>query len=112
VHPDIKIQLLLGGEKTVNEALRQALELQAALLTARPLKITTKIYGGTDRPPPGEETQNSQNAVAVENRATSRVTAPTEGRQNREDRSPRDKQESLRRYEWRPSNNRETNRKC
>jgi hypothetical protein len=26
---DIKIQLLLGGEKTVNEALRQALELQS-----------------------------------------------------------------------------------
>jgi hypothetical protein len=34
--PDIKIQLLLGGEKTVNEALRQALELQAVFLAARP----------------------------------------------------------------------------
>jgi hypothetical protein len=33
---DIKIQLLLGGEKTVNEALRQALELQAVLVAARP----------------------------------------------------------------------------
>jgi hypothetical protein len=34
--PDIKIQLLLGGEKTVNEALWQALELRAVLLAARP----------------------------------------------------------------------------
>jgi hypothetical protein len=32
---DIKIKLLLGGEKTVNEALRQALELQAVFLAAR-----------------------------------------------------------------------------
>jgi hypothetical protein len=33
--PDVKIQLLVGGEKTVNEALRQALELQAVFLAAR-----------------------------------------------------------------------------
>jgi hypothetical protein len=33
---DIRIKLLLGGEKTVNEALRQALELQAVSLAARP----------------------------------------------------------------------------
>jgi hypothetical protein len=36
--PDIKIQLLLGGEKTVNKALRQAFELQAVFLAARPWK--------------------------------------------------------------------------
>jgi hypothetical protein len=36
--PDIKIQLLLGGEKTINEALRQALKLQAVFLAARPRK--------------------------------------------------------------------------
>jgi hypothetical protein len=35
-YPDIKMQLLLGGEKTVKEALRQALELQAVLQAARP----------------------------------------------------------------------------
>jgi hypothetical protein len=34
--PDIKIKLLLGGEKMVNEVHRQALELQAVLLVARP----------------------------------------------------------------------------
>jgi hypothetical protein len=34
--PTIKIQLHLGEEKMVNEALRQAFELQAVLLVARP----------------------------------------------------------------------------
>jgi hypothetical protein len=42
--PDINIQLLLGGEKTVNEALRQALELQAVLVATRPYKNYTKTY--------------------------------------------------------------------
>jgi hypothetical protein len=32
--PAIKIQLLLGGEKMMNKALRQALELQTVLLAA------------------------------------------------------------------------------
>jgi hypothetical protein len=44
--PEIKIQLLLGGEKTVNEALRQALELQAIFVAARPHKNSTKTYWG------------------------------------------------------------------
>lgn len=34
----IKIQLLLGGEKMVNEALRLALKLQAIVLASRPQK--------------------------------------------------------------------------
>jgi hypothetical protein len=33
--PDIKIQLLLGGEKMVSEALRKALELHAVMVAAR-----------------------------------------------------------------------------
>jgi hypothetical protein len=41
------MKLLLGGEKTVNEALRQALELQAVLVAARPHKNNTKIYWGS-----------------------------------------------------------------
>jgi hypothetical protein len=49
--PDIKIQLLLGGEKTVNEALRQALELQAVLVAARPYKNNTKTYWQNQSPP-------------------------------------------------------------
>jgi hypothetical protein len=42
--PDIKIQLLLGGERTVNEALRKALELQAVLVAARPNQNNTNTY--------------------------------------------------------------------
>jgi hypothetical protein len=42
--PDIKIKLLLGGEKTVNEALRQALELQAVLLVARSHNSSTMTF--------------------------------------------------------------------
>jgi hypothetical protein len=44
--PDIKIQLLLGGEKKVNEAVRQALELQAVLVAARPQKNYAKTHRG------------------------------------------------------------------
>jgi hypothetical protein len=47
----IKIALLIGGEKTVNEALRQALKLQAVLLAARPHKISTKTFWGSRSPP-------------------------------------------------------------
>jgi hypothetical protein len=43
---DIIIQLLLGGEKTVNEALRQALELQAVLLAAMYQKTSAKTFWG------------------------------------------------------------------
>lgn len=45
--PDMKIQLLLGEEKMVNEALRQALELlQAAVVATRPHQNKTKMYWG------------------------------------------------------------------
>jgi hypothetical protein len=48
---DIKIQLLLGGENTVSEALRQALELQAVLLVARPRKTSARTFWGSQSPP-------------------------------------------------------------
>jgi hypothetical protein len=44
--PAIKIQLLLGGEKMVNEALRQTVELQAMLLDARPIKTSSRTFLG------------------------------------------------------------------
>jgi hypothetical protein len=50
----------------VNVALRQALVLQAVLLSARPHK-TPKHSGGADRHPPGEETTDDQCAGAVGN---------------------------------------------
>jgi hypothetical protein len=34
--PTIKIQLLLGGEKMMNKALREALELQTVVIAASP----------------------------------------------------------------------------
>jgi hypothetical protein len=51
--PDIKIQLLLGGEKTINEALRQAIELQAVLVAARRQHRNTGPYRGNRSPPSG-----------------------------------------------------------
>jgi hypothetical protein len=48
---DIKIQLLLGGEKAVNEALGQALELQAVLVAPRPHQNNTNTYRGNRSPP-------------------------------------------------------------
>jgi hypothetical protein len=48
---DIKIQLLLGGEKTINEALQHAIELQAVLVAARPHNSNTGPYRGNRSPP-------------------------------------------------------------
>jgi hypothetical protein len=48
---EIKVALLIGGEKTVNEALRQALELQAAFLAARSQKTSTNTLWGSPSPP-------------------------------------------------------------
>jgi hypothetical protein len=79
--PEIKIQLLLGGEKAVKEALRQALESQAVLLAARPHKTSGQIFWGSRLLPPGEETQDGRHAGAVERQATSRVAVLKEGRQ-------------------------------
>jgi hypothetical protein len=59
--PAIKIQLLLGGEKTVNEALQQALELQAVLLTARPHRTSVKtLKRGRPSPETKEETTTNR----------------------------------------------------
>jgi hypothetical protein len=52
--PAIKIQLLLVGEKTANEALRQALILQAMLLAARAHKSSTRTFWGSRSPPTGQ----------------------------------------------------------
>jgi hypothetical protein len=53
---DIKMQLLLGGEETVNvnEALRQALELQAVSLAARPQNGNARTFWGNRSPPTRE----------------------------------------------------------
>jgi hypothetical protein len=48
---EIKVALLIGGEKTVNEALRQAFELQAVFLAARSYKTSTKTFWESPSPP-------------------------------------------------------------
>jgi hypothetical protein len=49
----IKIQLLLGGERMVNAALRQALELQAVILSVKPHKTSTITFWRSRLPPTG-----------------------------------------------------------
>jgi hypothetical protein len=49
--PNIKISLLIGGEKMVNKALRQALKLQAVHQDARPHKMGTKTFWGSRSSP-------------------------------------------------------------
>jgi hypothetical protein len=44
--PDINIQLLLGGEKTISEVIRKAQELHAIMVTERPNQNTQKTYQG------------------------------------------------------------------
>jgi hypothetical protein len=78
---DIKIQLLLEGEKTVNEALRQTLELQAVFLAARPRKTSTRTFWGSHSPQPGEGTEDSRCAEAVGSQVASGVTVLTQWRE-------------------------------
>jgi hypothetical protein len=46
-----KKQLMLGGENTVNEALVQALEIQAVILAARSHKRSARRFWGSRLPP-------------------------------------------------------------
>jgi hypothetical protein len=74
--PAIKIQLLLGGQKALNKALRQTLELQAM-----PQKRVPGHSGGADRHQPGKGTKDDRQAGAVRSQANSGITAPMEGSQ-------------------------------
>jgi hypothetical protein len=64
----------------VNEALRQALELQAVLVAARYHEDNSKTYRKYRSPPPNEDTEDDQGAGGAENWATSGITAPMKGR--------------------------------
>jgi hypothetical protein len=74
---EIKVALLIGGEKMVNKALRQAIKLQAVF----PTKLAPRHSGGADRLPASEGMPGNWNAGTVENWGTSRVPAPVKGRQ-------------------------------
>jgi hypothetical protein len=59
---EIKIRLLLGGEKTLSEALRQALEVHAVLIAARSHRSKNVASSWTRSPPSNGETQGVQEA--------------------------------------------------
>jgi hypothetical protein len=106
---DIKIQLLLGGEKTVNEALRQALELQAVLVAATPYENanTYRKY----RSFPTQQQSRCWNCKEPGHfESDCHYDRRNGDRQHRDqkDGPPRNKRESPGRPEWRPANNRET----
>jgi hypothetical protein len=77
---EIKVALLLGGERTVYEALSETLELLAVFLAGSSYKTRTKIFWGSRSSPTNKGTQGNRNTGSVENRATSRVPAQKEGR--------------------------------
>jgi hypothetical protein len=111
---DIKIQLLLGGAKMAKEALGEALEQQAVLVAARPQKNNTKIYRGY-RSPPTRRRDTKQSGCCgepghFESNCPYGRKADNERRRKLEDKPSRDKLESPRRSEWRPSHNEDTNR--
>jgi hypothetical protein len=111
---DIKIQLLLRGEKTVNEALRHALELQAVLLAARPGDNNTKIYREFQSSP--TQRRDTQQSRCWNCRQPGHFERDCQygrrhgdgQRKDRKDGPPRSNRESPGRSEWRPGNNRET----
>jgi hypothetical protein len=59
---EIKIRLLLGGEKTLSEALRQALEVHAVLIAARSQRSNNVASRWTRSPPSNGETQGVREA--------------------------------------------------
>jgi hypothetical protein len=71
--PDIKIQLLLGGKKTVNEALQQALDLQGVLLAASPHK-TIRTFWGSRSPATRQRDARKSTCWTCGEPATSKVT--------------------------------------
>jgi hypothetical protein len=112
--PDVKIQLLVGGEKAVNEALRQALELQAVFLAARPRKT---LWG--NRSPQTRQRDHRQPVCwkcgkpghFQESCHYGRRAEDNDRRGRRDDQPQRDKREPARWSEGRTGNSGETNRR-
>jgi hypothetical protein len=115
--PDTQNQLQLGREKTVREALRQALELQAVLLVARPHKTSARTFWGS-RSPTTQRT-DSRKLVCWNcgqpghfQRSCLYGWEPVNDRRwKREYRTMRDTRKSHRNSELRLSNNREADRR-
>jgi hypothetical protein len=115
--PDIKIKLLLGGEKTVNEALRKALELQAVLIAARPPKTSSRTFWGSRFPPTWRRDARNSTCWSsgdtghFESNCPYRKKAENDQRWKPEDRQNRETWQSPIRSEWRATNNEEINRR-
>lgn len=115
--PDIKIQLLLGGQKTVDEALRRALELQAILLATRPHKMSTMTFWEIRSPP--TQQRDARKSICWScgepghfgSNCPYRMIAESDHRCKPEDKPSREMWESPRRSEWLANNNEETNRR-
>jgi hypothetical protein len=105
--PDIKIQLLLG-EKTVNKALRQALELQAVFLAARPRKTLWRNWSPPTRQ--GDHRQSVCWKCGKPGHFQERAEYDHH-RVRQDDRPPRDRQEQARWSEGRTRNNREADQR-
>jgi hypothetical protein len=114
---DIKISLLIGGEKTVNEALRQALELQAVFLAARLHKTSTKTLWRSRSPPTRRRdarksaSWNCREPGHFMDNCRYERKADNDRRWKEEERPIRDTREASRRSECRPSYNEVTNRR-
>lgn len=63
---NIKIQLLLGGEQMANEALKQALELQAEFLAARPRRMSARTFQKGQSPTPPNRMKEPKATGALE----------------------------------------------
>jgi hypothetical protein len=113
---EIKVALLIGGKKTVNEALRQALELQAVFLAARSNTTSTKTFWESRSPPTQQRNARQSECWScgesghLESTCPYRRKAENDRRWKPEDRPNRDTRELPRKSEWRASNE-ETNRR-
>jgi hypothetical protein len=115
--PFIKMQLLLGGEKTVNEALRQALALEGLLLSVRPHKASIKTFRGNRSPPTWRRDArrlrcwNCGELGHFRDSCSNGRAAKNDRRQKRDERPPRGTREPPRKSQWRPNNNKESYRR-
>jgi hypothetical protein len=110
--PDIKMQLLLGGETTISEVLMKAPELHAIMVAERPNQNTDKTYRGNRSTL--ARRKDAQQAVCWSCGEPGHFESSLDGypHRKRDEKLQREKREPQRRPEWRPNNNTETSGNC